>query len=425
MSDFDRMLGDSLKSIKEEHMAEIAPKVPAARRRFIERLSARRRFFFRGGFAIAAAALAATVFVVSTAPVDDRTAPEPPAGKNENVPSPGETTGIDEARERCLTRINFEPTHIPRGMSPTAGVGSGGQRNVPLRDQDPTALIHYSASEESYIDVVTHGSGIAPEVAWQIDVLGAAALIASIEGGMWVSFRHEGCSYELLASGLEEGQVRRFAEGLVPSGQGNLTYDAFALWPESVPEHAYEGCLDSGPQFSAFRRSAAATAKHFAVSELAWPQPVFTEGPVYNLGHDYEAMRVARDDGPGAPAVDLMLREVAADCWSVSSVSGTQKRKESFLSVSKRGTLIQVNFDMSAHVDAESVANIEITSGFDHSRTTRSISVEEFRKADGIELNLREDTLKPTSFLIRLLDPEGQVVGAIGRPLPSGDFAAG
>lgn len=431
MSNFDRELEDALRSIKEQHVSEIEPEVPKARLRLHQRLVAKRRLYLGGGLAAAAATLAAAVFVVSVAPDAERELTQPPASES-GLPSPEASpteTGLPP--ERCASRLAFEPTFLPRGMTPDAEVGSGGQRGVPLEAQQPKALVHYVKGEtatgavEGFIDVHTEQTGFAPPEAVQIDVLGTPALLGDIEDGYWVgAIAADGCSYELTAYGIEKGQVQRFAEGLVPRGQANLAYDAFTIWPDTTPEDAYENCSKVDDHFSAFRRTARTAAEHFAISELRWPNPSIEEGS-NDLGLGYQSLRAARDNRSDSPYVDLQMREVAKGCWSLSHVSTGLETNESFLSVSKRGGFVEVHFDLEERSGGHETAAIEMNVMFRQSRGTTVLSVPEFETNGGINYDNGARWTKSGSLLILLLDSDAQVVGAIGMPLPSGDFAAG
>ena len=77
--DFDRLMGDSLKAIRDDHVREIERQIPAVRQQIATKIRGRHFTFVIGGVAAAAAAVAVALFITQSVPNLDRSEPIRPA----------------------------------------------------------------------------------------------------------------------------------------------------------------------------------------------------------------------------------------------------------------------------------------------------------------------------------------------------------
>jgi hypothetical protein len=337
-----------------------------------------------------------------------------------------ETTPDDEVvtDEDCATFLPFLSTDADARL----GLGSGGQADVPLAEQSPSALVHWAFEQGRYIDFVAGATVWPPVDEEEIEVLGRPARFAKlhrIEDGFAVTFETGGCGEnQLIAYGLDEAAVRDFAATLVLRGHADTSNDAFTLWPETKPEEVYGSCLLVAEGSQPFRSDPLETALEFAAEQVQWPDArVDPMGRVYDMEEGYQAFDLVRDGTPDAPNVTVIVREVSADCWSVSSVgSPTQPGEPTAVSVTKRGGRLRVHFGLEAHGLDEAAATIRMPLG----DTQMHMTVEEFRSVgEQMEVVVNEWADAPGGFLMLIEDAEGRVIGATGQALPSGDFVAG
>ena len=80
VSDFDRLMGDSLKAIRDDHVRQIEAEIPAARQHIASKIRWRRFTFVIGGVVVAAGAVAVALFIAQSVPKIDRAEPIPPSG---------------------------------------------------------------------------------------------------------------------------------------------------------------------------------------------------------------------------------------------------------------------------------------------------------------------------------------------------------
>ena len=344
-----------------------------------------------------------------------------PSGQSSPSPTPSDTPISEETEDqnppeeaRCRTFLPFLSTD----GSMSLGLGSGGQTDEALFHQQPRALVHYTDVEGRFIDVVPG------EIVWPpfdeepISVLDGDGTIHGIEDGHAVTFSTGGCDFQLIAYGSDEATVRDFVDGLVLRGHADESRDGFALWPESKPEDAYESCGGLSMQY---RNDAQETATAFAAEVLGWDDAVPAGGELSVEG-DFTSVRVRRESEPEVK-VDVALREVAPDCWSVTSVSSPVTPGEpTSLSVSKRGETLTVGFSLAARglEDTAAAIRMPIKDG------NLTMTADEFRsQGEVMEVVRPSQRNGPGGFLILIEDGNGRVVGAIGMALPTGDFAAG
>jgi len=337
-------------------------------------------------------------------------------------PDAEESQSPDSSQE-CLTSIPFEPGHP--GQAWTWGVGSAEQIGVPLNEQDGGAVVHFIDEEGRFIDVnasPTESTGQEPGTS--IEVLDRQGTLTEENGVRSLVFSYEGCSYQLLGNGLLDSEFRIFIRTLTLRGQANASNDAFALWPETTPEDAYESCLLVGEGAESFRTDGGETALQFARDQLGWTDAELTENAsVVDIEQGYKLFTVIRGSLGEPPRVELIAREVAPGCWSVSSVSTTvPPRAATSASVTKAGSRLRVGFDL-ARRGLEAAATIRIPA----EDGSVSMTADQFRSAgqqiEGVFRHLSEGG--PSGFLVLIEDKNGQVIGAIGQALPSGDFTAG
>ena len=338
------------------------------------------------------------------------------------TPEPDETKDEGPPAAECQSFLPFLTSASEAEL--TLGLGSGGQDGVPLAQQSPRALVHYADGEGGYIDVIAGETVFSPVDEEPIEVLGTNGTLHQIEDGYAVSFGMGGCEFQLLAYGAGEAGVRAFVKTLVLRGHSETSYDAFALWPEPRPEDAYLSCLLVADGYQEFRRDPQATALEFARDQMGWSDAAIANGKGFDVkAEGYEGFYVVRKGLAEPPEVALLTQEVAPDCWSVSSVNSPVAPDEpTSLSVTKRGARLNVAFDLEVRGLDKSAATIRmpVEDG------SVSMTADEFRsKGQQIEGVFRSLKNGPGAFLILIEDAAGQVIGAIGQALPSGDFTAG
>lgn len=413
VSDFDRLLGDSLKAIRDDHVREIEAEIPAARQRIASKVRTRRLTFVIGGVAVAAAAVAVALFIAQSVPNLDRTDPIPPS-----VTPPSETAEEETAEDMlCSTFLPF----LSSDGALSLGLGSGGQVGVPLAQQTPRALVHYADEPGRFVDVIAGETVWPPFDEESIKFLGTEGTLHRIEDGYAVTFAAGGCDFQLAAYGYDKGAVRAFVGTLVLRGHAETSYDGFALWPETKPEQAYESCLRT-QRGQTSQAESGGTAATFAIEVLGWKEVVVRANNEYRNEEGEASFDVRRDDlAESAPRVTITVREVALDCWAVIGVTTPAPPYEpTSLSVSKRGARLRVGFDLDVR-GLEEAATIRIPAEYG----SVSMTVEDFRKQgiEGVFRSLSDGG--PGAFLVLIEDRSGQVIGAIGMALPSGDFTAG
>lgn len=348
--------------------------------------------------------------------IDPTGAPSPDPTPSEE-PTPNETP--DDAapdRNECSTFIPFESGDPGARL----GLGSGGQTDLPLHRQNPEALVHYSL-EKGFVDVMAGPiEFFALNESEPIEVLGGRGTIGAIHEGYGVDFSTGGCDFQLLAYGLDLQETRGFAEGLTLRGHGGLNEMGFALWPEPAPEDAYVACLEAGGDDNSYRSSAEGAATVFADEVLEWPDIVISPDSLDPRGEEVTYLRLERTDQPGIE-IDVGLTEVAVGCWSVVRVRTVDQDGESYLSVGKNGGKLTVGIDVSHEPAGDTVATLELI-----------VLAGDRRDSDTARLGdscclLRVSSVpnEPIGFVILLRDGDGVTVGAIGMPMPSGDFSAG
>jgi hypothetical protein len=337
-------------------------------------------------------------------------------------PDPEESQSLDRS-QRCLTSIPFEPGQP--GQAWTWGVGSAEQIGVPLNEQDGGAVVHFIDGEGRSIDVIagpTESTGQGQGTS--IEVLDRQGTLTEEGGARSLVFSHGGCTYQLLTDRLSDSEFRIFARTLTLRGQANSPNDAFAMWPVTKPEEAYSMCFLATDQTQEFLSEPQAVAATFALEELGF-KDARVEGSSIDINSeaDQHAVEVANGPSPSAVRVLVSVREVAADCWVVSSVSSpVGPGGPTSLSVTKRGARLIVGFDLAARGLDQSAATIlmPVEDG------DLSMTAEEFRSAgQRFRVGSPELAERPGGFLLLIKDRAGQVIGAIGQALPSGDFTAG
>lgn len=417
MGDLDRALHDALRFVNDEYVRSIERDVPAAQHQIRQKINTRRFAFAVGGVTVAAAAVAAVLFVGQETPRQEQRLPRPADSPSIST-SPAPPPLVD-----CAAALPFEPSR-PWSM----GLGSGSQVGVPLDAQtEPRALVHYSRSADAHVDVVIDPSDEPRGLYEPVDVLGTSGRITPMsDGEAIVSFDYRGCGFHLVARGFEDASetARRFAEQLVPLGSGEAM-GGFALWPETAPADAFAGC--TLPED--YRTSPEAAATVFADQVLGWPDvQMRTTELVDEPNRRLSKMSIELVRPSTSVTAELTLYELARDCWSVISVRTPDPDGESYLSVGKRDGRLTVGLDLDHEPDGDAVERLRLVtwSGDGSERAETSVfrrSYERKREmGPGLEVEVPEG---PTGFVLLLENADLEVIGAIGQPLPAGDFAAG
>ena len=347
-----------------------------------------------------------------------------PSPEESITPAPEQTEDQGPPADPCRSFLPFLSTDGGFAL----GLGSGGQEGVPLAQQSPRALVHYSdGGPGRYIDVIAGETVWPPFDEERIDVLGTNGFLHRIEDGYAITFGMGGCEFQLLGYGFDEAQIRDFVSGLALRGHSGSFDDSFVMWPEPAPEDAYVGCRQAGPGQDSFRADAAETAREFARQQLRWNEAVIEPAPGdYDMEQGYQAVDVARYPvSSGAPRVRMIMREVAPECWSVSSLGtvlndSIPRDAPAGMRVGSIDGTTTAMFDLEREAAGQRVASVRLKVGPGSVLLYR----DEFEDKGRIEL-VDAPWNAPTYVLVLLLDAQGEVVGAIGQALPSGDFTAG
>lgn len=320
----------------------------------------------------------------------------------------------------CAPAVDFVPTYLPEGWSAELQPGEGGGGEF------PGLLGHYTGRAPrqaqpgpGFIDLLTEAA-YAQGSKERIEVLGSVATIGAIHEGFSVEFRHRDCDFVLMAFGISEDELRRFAEGLTTEQEKDREdRRAFgAIWPEDNIDHAMSGCKMESNKSDSWRANSSSTAVEFAARVLGWEEAT-TIGPDGQRGADlaYEVRKEPFLSDQDDPAVMVYVTEVIPDCWSVSSVARmSDEQPEDDGTMSIRGREVQMFF---VDVKEAETATFEVGYGGDSTRHewTGGKTLVEFR--------LDFAPSGTGHFLILLKDENGEVYSAFGSPLPEGTFAAG
>jgi hypothetical protein len=203
------------------------------------------------------------------------------------------------------------------------------------------------------------------------------------------------------------------SRNLKPQDRGQPK-ETFAIWPETSRREAREAC-SKGPGAPGWRNFTDRTAQRFAASVLGWDNAVDLGGEPVDGGLDTLVARSEAEDDTG-PHVLLSLRQLSESCWSVTQVRSSPDRLR-FLSISVRGSRVSTFFPRLK------AADIEVSFGYGD----RLVDARAGDGADGsvnLDLGFKPEDEGPGFVLIRYLDAEGRVFGAVSTMLPAGDFAA-
>jgi hypothetical protein len=326
---------------------------------------------------------------------------------------------------RCGPPVDFEPTYLPNGWIRELQAGEGGGGEFPgivghFGNDAPASSTEKASG--GFADLIAEERFYAQGNTEQIRVLDGPATLGDIHEGYSVEFRRHGCDYFLVAYGLNRDELERFAEGLRMKSAGEAEQesdeDFAAIWPEDNIDDARAACELEANEPDSWRRNALTTSFQFANRVLEWRQPRVIQLELGHGGQKVEIRRSERDDGEEAegPAVLVYLTEVAADCWSVFSVSRLphQEPKDDG-SMTVRGRDVSMSFDL----DGASSAIFEV--GYGGQKTTY-----EWRGGEqDVEFQLDFDPKGTGHFLVLMKSSDGEIFSAFGSALPEGDFAAG
>lgn len=181
------------------------------------------------------------------------------------------------------------------------------------------------------------------------------------------------------------------------------------IWPQDTKREALEACDSPAARF---RENPIRTAEAFGGDVLDWKTGVGWIKKRTRYGTAVSLYEWAGHEAPPAPRVDVWVVRVAPRCWAVGSVSRPADGKRPGLSVSIRGRKAQVFFAL------RGAASAMVEVGYGDKQIRRET-------VDSLTFDLGFKPRTTGHLLILLRDESGHITGAIGTPLPVGDFAAG
>jgi hypothetical protein len=421
MSELEGRLREALNAARRIHVADAEPDLPLARDRILQRVRRRDRRMMIAAPVVTAALVVVAVLGSQTLTGPDRSALPVATG----APTPAEEDRNGFPGD-CDGYIPFEPEILPAGMPPGAHLGSGGFRDVPLGEQSPPARVHYG-SRGRFIDVLVGEPPFVITEPRSVETGVGSAAFGRIHEGYMGTLALGGCTYSLLSYGFTEGATVAFLEGLVPRGESDSAV-GLALWPRSTPEEMAQICT------SEYANTEPATAvSGFVTDHLQWPGSEMEPSPItFDSEHPTRAYNLhpaGRGAGPGPAEIErdwtleVTVSELSKDCWAVVNVR-TDLVSDEHLSFSKRGSAISAGFRLTDKAEGV-VTELSIQAPAGSPLAGSSMTTEEFASAGTISTTKGPVGSVETSFLVILRDREGSAVGAIGFPLPAGDFAAG
>ncbi len=176
----------------------------------------RRRLYAAGVGALVAAVAWAGIPALTSSPQE-----EGPRIAGTPTPTATEEPTPTRSPDPCAP-VRFEPTYLPDGWSYELQPGSGGQREIPLKDQVPEVFGHYFGPEDDpipgYIDVMIQGSYyvLGDNGGQPIRVMGREGRIGSVEDGYSAEFPFRGCEYSVMGFGPTFEEFRSVIQGLRP-----------------------------------------------------------------------------------------------------------------------------------------------------------------------------------------------------------------
>jgi hypothetical protein len=314
---------------------------------------------------------------------------------------------------RCGPPVGFEPTYLPEGWSRDLqrGTGAGGQSY-------PGLVGHYGETGIGYYDLVSQFRPFAQSNKREIRVLGGKATLGDIHEGFSVEFKHDGCTFFLIAYVFDRSELERFAEGLRlkkrSDGSGAPGDDA-TIWPEDTSEHSAEACTSAAHKTDTWRADPESTVLEFGALVLGWDEPVLTK--LEEKGNQGSAYELRPEPSSRAGVIVSAVLIDQGWCWGIGSVSRLpqdQPQEDGSMSVRERD--VYMGFDKGE----ATTALFQV--GYGGQKTSH---VWRAGDAEAVEFRLDFEPRGTGHFLVLLRDENGEVFSAFGSPLPEGDFAAG
>lgn len=181
------------------------------------------------------------------------------------------------------------------------------------------------------------------------------------------------------------------------------------IWPQDIKKEALEACDSPAARL---RKDPIRTAEAFGSDVMDWNTAVGWTNKRTRYGTAVSLHEWAGHEAPPAPRVDVWVVRVAPQCWAVGSVSRPSDGRRPGLSVSIRGRKAEVFFALRGAASA----TVEVGYGDEQIR---------METVDSLTFDLGFKPRTTGHLLILLRDESGHIKGAIGTPLPAGDFAAG
>jgi hypothetical protein len=366
---------------------------------------------------------------------------EPRAGlvdRKERLQEELERAEVELERARCSVDLPWRPTYLPEGFTDHVFDESGYPSQPGV---ETPAIGHYRGTKSGtagddapFIDV-----WVVPELDDNFDLYGneitvlgreVGGAVGPHQGGIFesddgthVGFARGGCNYELVAAGLELSEVRNFAEGLVPASSAGARQsvdpdEGFAIWPETTPAQAEAACGSNAP---GWRAEATEVGLRFVQQVVGWPDA--TDPDVLQLRKSGGAvMSISRSEGE--PDVRVLVSVAPTlfgpDCLSVVDVSRSGDSRprglrlshdvQVELSVRAEGAVMDLAWDPRGAVSAE------VLVGFGDLEQVQTTTAPRCRFVFAGPIT------EPGYVLVLLEDDGGEVISAMGRPLPAGDF---
>lgn len=312
------------------------------------------------------------------------------------------------AAESGCSDLPFAPAHLPAGWGYELQPGSGGLVGVPLDEQSPKAIGHWSKGQGRYIDVLEKGEYyVLTDDASRVKLFGGVvrARIGAVHEGFAAEFKVRRCQYSIVAFGLAWGPFRDVLEGLMLIDARVGSEDGYAVWPRLTPRSDLPACR----KFPSWRSEPLQVAKRFVHLGLG----IFGSLDVLTARRAEMSMRVI--SSTGREVATLVLEDKAFDCWAVTHVSGPQAAS-GVHSVSFQADRVTLVFDTDSEVPTVQVK--WVFEGLD----------EEGKILTGVvgskvyKMRMSYDPDTPGRVLLLFLDEDRALLRAFGMPLPARDF---
>lgn len=301
---------------------------------------------------------------------------------------------------------------MPAGWGYEMQPGSGGLVGVPLDEQSPKAIGHWSNGQGRFIDVFEKGeyyvlANDASRTKLFADAVNART--GAVHEGFAAEFKIGRCHYSLIAFGLAWESFQDVLAGLMLIDGGVGHEDGYAVWPRLTPRDDLSACR----KFPSWRNGPFQVARRFMNTELG------TTGSLHVVDEGTTVTTLKVIDPIGREVAHVRLEDVALDCWAVTHVSSGQQGVPGVHSLSFRKDRVSVVFNTRS-----TVPTVQMHWSFEELRNEAKL-LTDVRDSRVYEMRMGYDPDTQGRVLILFINEDGELIGAFGMPLPARDFAAG